>query len=449
MTEAEAAPAAPGAPPPPGGGAGPVAAPPPGSWDPAPGGLRGRLRALALDTRPLRHSPEYRRLWAGQTVNLVGTQMTQVAVPVQVYALTGSSLMLGLLGLAALVPLIASGLIGSTLVDAVDRRRLALLTSAGFTVASVVLLAQQQAHLHQVWLLFAVVAVQNALTGVDTPARRAFIPRLLPPDQVAAANALTQFSFNVAQTGGPLLAGAVLASAGLGAAYLLDVLSFAGSAYALLRLRPMPPGPAATRAGLASTLAGFRFLRTQPVVLATFVADIIAMVFGMPRALFPALAVRRFHAGPWAVGVLYAAGAVGALLGALGGGWLGRVRRQGLAVLVAIAGWGAAVVAFGLVGSLPLAVLFLALAGAADMISAVFRSTIAQLATPDEMQGRMQGVYIVVVAGGPRLGDLESGTMATLAGLQFSVVSGGLACLVGIGLLAAAVPGLRRYRSPS
>jgi MFS family permease len=407
------------------------------------------LRRLVIDTRPLRDYPQYRRLWAGQTISLLGTQITLVVVPVQVYALTGSSFAVGLLGLVALIPLVASGLIGSTLVDAFDRRRLALGTSAGFTLASVVLLAQQQAHLRQVWLLYLVVAVQSGLAGIDSPARRAFIPRLLPADQVAPANALSQISYNVALTGGPLLAGLVLATAGVGAAYLLDVVSFAGSAYALLRLHPMPPGPGGMRPGVAATLDGFRFLGTQPVLMMTFGADIIAMIFGMPRALFPALAQQRFHAGPGAVGLLYAAVAAGALLGALGSGPLARIRRQGRAVLLAIAGWGLAIIGFGLTASLGPALIFLALAGVADMISAVFRSTILQQATPDGLQGRMQGVFIVVVAGGPRLGDLEAGGVATLAGLEFSVVSGGLAALAGIGLLAALVPSFRRYEARS
>lgn len=408
----------------------------------------GWVGRLALDVRPLRESPEFRRLWTGQTVSLIGTAITQVAVPVQVYALTGSSLAVGLLGLVALVPLIGSGLVGSTLVDVFDRRRIALVTSTGFLLSSAALLTQQQLHLRQVWLLYAVVFVQSLLLGVDSPARRSFIPRLLPAEQVASANTLSQISFNVGQTGGPLLAGLILATAGVGTAYLVDCLSFAGSLWALLALRPMRPTPGATRPGIGSTVEGFRFLRTQPIVLTTFVADIIAMLFGMPRALFPALAQQRFHAGPGAVGLLYAALSAGALLGALGGGWLSRVRRQGTAVLLAIAVWGTAVVAFGLTATLWVALLLLAVAGGADMVSAVFRSTILQLATPDELQGRMQGVFIVVVSGGPRLGDVEAGAVATV-GLEFSVVSGGLACLAGIALVAAAVPRFRRYELPA
>jgi MFS family permease len=415
------------------------------SATPKPRGIRARLSRMAVDITPLRQSPEFRRIWAGQTVDQAGTQITNVAVPVQVYDLTHSSFAVGALGLVALIPLVFSGLVGATLVDAMDRRKLAMLTSAGFVVASALLLAQQQAHWRQLWLLYLVVAVQNGLMGIDSPTRRSFLPRLVPPEQIPSANALSQLSFNVALTGGPLLAGLLLATSGLGSAYLLDVISFTGSAYALFRLRPLPPEGGGRRAGIGSTIEGFRFLRSQPIVLTTFVADIVAMIFGMPRALFPALAQHRFHAGGGAVGLLYAAVAAGAVLGAVSGGWLTRVRRQGVAVLGAIVVWGLAIVGFGLVSSLWLALVMLALAGAADFVSAVFRSSILQLAAPDAMQGRIQGVFIVVVAGGPRLGDLEAGAAATLGGLEFAVVSGGLACLAGIAIIAARVPAFRRY----
>lgn len=409
--------------------------------------LRDRVRNLAVDIRPLQDSPEFRRLWAGQTVSLLGNQITLVAVPVQVFAITRSSFAVGLLGLVALFPLIASGLLGATLVDAMDRRRLAICTSIGFTAISGLLVANQVTGWHLLWVLYLAVALQSLLMGMDSPARRAFIPRLLPPAQIAPANALSQISYNAAQTAGPLIAGLVIATRGVGLCYVLDVVSFVGSAYALIRLRPMPPAPGFTRAGFGSLFEGLGWLRRQPVVLTTFGADIIAMIFGMPRALFPALAEDRFHAGAGAVGVLYAAVAAGALLGALLGGWFGRVRHQGVAVLLAIAVWGGAITAFGLTTALWLGVLFLAVAGASDMVSAVYRNTILLQAAPDEMQGRMQGVFIVVVSGGPRLGDLESGSVATI-GLEFSVVSGGLACLAGIALVALLVPSFRRYEAP-
>lgn len=366
-------------------------------------------------------------------------------MPVQVYALTHSPLAVGMLGLAALVPLIASGLVGATLVDAVDRRTLARATVAALLLTSTLLLVQQIAGWRQLWLLYLVVGIQNGLAGIDSPTRRTFIPRLLPASDIPAANALSMLAFNVAMTAGPLLAGLLLVTDGLSGAYLLDVCSFAGSAYALLRLAPMPPLGGGTRPGIAATIEGFRFLRGQPIVLMTFVVDIVAMIFGMPRALFAALTQHQFHGGPGAVGLLYAGISAGALLGALTGGWLSRVRRQGMAVFLAIAVWGAAIVGFGLASSLLVGVAMLAIAGAADFVSAVFRSSIVQVATPDALAGRMQGVFIVVVAGGPRLGDVEAGAAASIGGLRFAVVSGGLACLVLLAVVAVRARDFRRY----
>ncbi|MHB8452580.1 MAG: MFS transporter, partial [Mycobacteriales bacterium] len=384
--------------------------------------------------------------WAGELVSFAGSQVTAVAVPVQVYALTRSSLDVGLLGMAALVPLVVSGLVGSTLADAVDRRRLALVTSTGLLVTSAALLAQAVAGGRSVWPFYLIVAVQASFAGVDGPARRTFIPRLLPPRLLPAAMALSQIGMNLALTLGPLVAGLLVAGPGPAYAYGLDVVSFFAALWSVFRLPAMPPLGGGTRVGLASVAEGMRFLRQRPVVLMTFAVDLVAMVFGMPRALFPALAAQRFHSGARVAGFLYSAVAAGALVGAAAGGWFGHVVRQGRAVLIAVAVWGGAVVGFGLTRSLALAVVFLAIAGAADLVSAVFRSTILQVATPDDLRGRMNGVFIAVVAGGPRLGDLEAGAVATAVSAPFSVISGGVACLAGVAVLALAAPGFRRYR---
>jgi MFS family permease len=416
-----------------------------------PGRLRragGVMRTLAMDAAPLRRSPPFRRLWLGQAVSLTGSQMTAVALPVQVYALTRSSFDVGLLGLAALVPLVASGLLGATLVDAVDRRRLALVTSTLLLLVSAALLGLAASGVRTAWPLYLVIAVQSALVGVDSPARQTFTPRLVEPDLLPAANGLNQIAFNAATTLGPLLAGLLIATVGLRWAYAVDVASFLAALASLAQLQAMPPQGGGTRAGMLSVVEGLAFLRSRRDVMMTFVVDLVAMIFGMPRALFPALAVHQFHHGPGLVGVLYSAVAVGALVGAGFGGWFGRVRRQGLAVLLAVAVWGLAITGFGLVHAVVPALLLLAAAGAADMVSAVFRNTILQVATPDELRGRMSGVFTAVVAGGPRLGDLESGSVATLTSNATAVVSGGVACLVGVGLLALAAPSFRRYRSP-
>ena len=413
-----------------------------------PSGARRRLRGIAIDLSPLRGSPEYRRLFFGEAVSTIGTQMTAVAVPLQVYRITGSSLMVGLLGFASLVPLVVFGIVGGAIADAMDRRRLMLVTTSLLTVVSGLLFVHALLDVRQVWPLYVLVSCQAGLFAVDHPARRAVVPRLLPSGQIPAATALSQVMFNFAVVVGPLVAGVIVGRLGFEWAYGIDAVSFAAALFSVLALRASPPEGGGTAAGLRSVMDGMRFLRTQPVVLMTFAVDINAMVFGMPRALFPALAIGRFGGGESSAGLLYAAPAMGALVGALLGGWFGRVRRQGLAVLVAVAVWGFAIMGFGFATTMWLAVLALAVAGAADMVSAVFRNSILQVATPDAMRGRLNGVFIAVVAGGPRLGDVEAGAVASVTSAQFSVVSGGAACVLGVVLLAALVPSFARYRAP-
>lgn len=403
---------------------------------------RGRL---LLDLAPLRRHPAYRRIYLAQVVSFLGTQVTAVAVPLQVYALTRSSLAVGLTGLVALVPLVAFGLFGGAIADAVDRRRLVLGTTLGLAAVSALLTVQAAAGVGSVGLLWVLVAAQAGLAAVDQPARRTYVPRLVDVDELPATAALDQVQFNVGLVLGPLLAGAVVAGLGPAWAYGLDTLTFLATLSAVARLPAMPPEGGGQRAGMASVLDGLRFLRTRRNLLMTFLVDINAMVFGMPRALFPALAATRYGGDAAVAGFLYAAPGAGALLGALFGGWFGRVHRQGVAVVLAIVGWGAAITVFGLSGSLVVALVMLALAGLADMVSAVYRNTILNVATPDAMRGRLGGVFIVVVTGGPRLGDLEAGAVAALSSPEVSVVSGGLACIAGVVLLAARVPSFLRY----
>jgi Transmembrane secretion effector len=408
--------------------------------------LIGRVvRGSVSDITPLRESAPFRRLFAGQAVSVVGTQVTQVAVPLQVYSITGSSLYVGLIGLASFLPLLIFGLYGGSIADAVDRRKLVLVTSTGTMLVSVVLLVQAMLRDQSVILLFACVAVQAAFAAVDSPARRSIIPQLVRTEKLPAANTLVYGSTQLAIIIGPLLAGVAVGTGGFEWAYAIDVATFAGAFYAAVRLPSLPPGEGARRAGLASVLEGLRFLASRQVVMMTFVADLIAMIFGSPRALFPALAYGQYGGGAETAGLLYAAPAVGAVVVILVGGAIARVHRHGLGVVLSIAVWGVAVTLFGLASTLWLGLLLLAVAGAADTVSTVYRSTILQVATPPGMQGRLQGVFIVVVVGGPRLGDLEAGAVAATFNPQVSVVSGGLACLAGIGLLAVAVPAFVRY----
>jgi MFS family permease len=406
---------------------------------------------LLADITPLRVSPDYRRLWLALSISNVGQQMTAVAVGIQVYSITQSSFAVGLVGLFQLVPLIGFGLYGGALSDTHDRRLLGLLTAFGLMGCSAVLLAQALLDLRSVALLYAVVAVQSAFFAVGNPARGAIIPRLIGIELLPAANALGMLAFNVGFTLGPLLGGLLIATTGgVTVSYAVDLVAFTAVVYAMWRLRPIPPlGEATTRAGWAAVKDGLVFLKGRQNLQMSFYVDIVAMVFGMPRALFPAIAVGLFPDDPrmaaTAVGLLAAAPAVGAVVSGVFSGPLGQVRRQGLAVVLSIVAWGLSIAVFGLVSALWLACLMLAVAGAADNVSAIFRSTILQAATPDEFRGRLQGIFTVVVAGGPRLGDVEAGTVAALFGETFSVVSGGIACVVLTGALVAAVPGFLKY----
>jgi Transmembrane secretion effector len=388
-------------------------------------------------------------LWLGQSLSSVGNQMTNVAVPVQVYAMTHSSLAVGSVGLAVGVPFIAVGLLGGSLADAVDRRKLVIVTSSGLALLSFVFALQAALNLNQLWLLYVVVAVQSCLFAVDQPARSTFTPRLLPSERISAATALTQLSFQLSGTVGPLLAGVVIAAAGLKAAYLTDAATFTIAIYTVVRLRSMPPEDGGAAPGIAAVAEGFRWVRHQPVIAMIFLVDLNAMIFGMPRAVFPALAATHFGGGSRTVGLLYAAPAIGGLLGAAFSGPLAHVRRQGMAVLAAVAIWGASIAGFSVSRSLLLGSVLLAVAGAADMVSAVFRQTILLQNVPDALLGRLSAVNFVVVAGGPRFGDLEAGGVAALTSPVFSAVSGGLACVVGVVMLGLAVPAFARYRKPS
>ncbi|WP_236573511.1 MFS transporter [Streptomyces sp. GS7] len=401
-----------------------------------PGEIPLRARIFA-DLTPLRASPDYRRLWCGNTVSWMGQQMTALAVSLQVYAITRSTFSVGLVGLCSLVPLVVFGLYGGAVADTVDRRKLGLCSAAGATTMSVVLAAAALAGYHRVWLLYSVVALQAVCFALNSPARSSMIPRLLPKEQLPAANALQSLTTNLGLMGGPMLGGVIVGLWGYQAAYLVDVVAFGGSLYAMWRLPAMRPDRGDGPRRRASVLDGLRFLATRPNLRMTFFSDMAAMVLAQPRALFPAIAVLWFAGDAKTVGLLVAAPAVGAVLGGLFSGWLGGVRRHGLAILIAVAAWGAAIAAFGLSRHLWLGLLFLAVAGCSDTVSMVFRSTMLQAATPDRMRGRLQGVFIVVVAGGPRLGDFLAGSVSSLTSPATAVIGGGLACILvvaGLGL---------------
>ncbi len=379
----------------------------------------------AADTRPLA-VPEYRRLLLGQGTAFVGSMLTQVAVPVQVYALTHSPLDVGFVGLAGLVPIVVFGLYGGAIADAVDRRLLYLWASAGAWLVTLALLAQTLADLRDIALILALVAVQSAMFAIASSARGAIIPRIVDVELVPAANTLSFTAANVGQVLGPLLAGVLVGLRhGFAYAYAIDGLLFTAALYSGLRLPAIPPDGAAGRLGVRAAGEGLRFVAARPVLVMSFLLDIAAMVLAMPRALFPAVAAHRF---PGSVGLLYAAIPIGSVAAGLTSAWIGRVRRQGVVLTFAIVGWAGCVAVAGLARQLWLVMVLLAFAGAADLVSGVFRQTILQTYAPDEMRGRMQGVFIAVVAGGPRLGDVRAGAMAATTTVTFSWVAGGGRC---------------------
>jgi MFS family permease len=392
---------------------------------------------------PLRRHRDFRLLFAGQALSFFGSEVTYVAIPYQTFQLTHSTLAVGLLSLAEFVPLMLTAFVGGALSDAFDRRRMVQLAELGSGLAIAVLLVNSLLPHPQIWLLFAVVPVLAALYGILRPSLDALVPRLVTREEVPAASALEGFRGTLGSIAGPAVAGVVIAGAGLPAAYALDAATFAGSLAALWFMRAVPPAPDAPPVSLRSIAEGVRYAWSREELLGTYGVDMIAMFFGMPMALFPAIAERFGGAG--VLGLLFAAPAVGALLATATSGWVSRVHRHGLAIIVAAAGWGAAIVAFGLAPNLGLALAALVVAGGADMVSGIFRMTIWNQTIPDRLRGRLAGIEQVSYTSGPLLGNLEAGVVASLASVRASVVSGGVLCVVGVVLAAAALPAFRRY----
>ena len=418
---------------------------------------------LLADVTPLKESPAFRRLWLGNGLSSIGTQLTVVAVSLEVYDLTGSTLAVGMLGLVALVPLVFAGLYGGSIADAHDRRRVALISSTVLWLVTIAIALQAWLGLGEVWVLYGLIAIQSAAAGVNGSARSAIVPRLVRLELLPAANALSMIVMGLGTTIGPLMAGILVANVGYGWTYTVDVLTFTASLWALFKLPPLPPltseGAVVRRAGFKSVLEGFRFLGTRPNLRMTFLVDMCAMVFAMPRALLPAVGAVWLGGGQQTAGVLLASIAAGSFLAAVFSGPLGAVRRQGLAVVWSITVWGVAIMALGgavlaggrhtydgdvspwIVG----AVAALVVAGVADSVSSVFRSTILQSATPDHLRGRLQGIFVVVVTGGPRLGDVFSGSTGQWLGEGWAAVAGGLLCIAAVWGLASWQRGFVRY----
>jgi ENTS family enterobactin (siderophore) exporter len=413
---------------------------------------------LLADITPLRESPAFRRLWLGSAVSAVGSQLTLVAVSLEVYRLTQDSFYVGLLGVFALVPLVFGGLLGGSIADSHNRRTVALLATSVLWLTTGLIALQSWLQLGNVWVLYLLVALQSGAQAINQPARSAIIPTLIRKELLPAANALSMISFGLAMTVGPLLAGVLVAWVGFGWTYTIDFISFAFVLWAVFRLPSMPPSGSAGRVGIRSVIEGFRFLGTRPNLRMTFIIDLVAMILAQPRALMPAIGALMIGGGEATVGILLSSSAVGAFLAGLFSGPLGHVRWQGSAVVWSVMGWGASIAGFGVVVLLAgrtddggatvwlvPAALCCALAGIADSISAVFRNTILQAAAPDHLRGRLQGVFIVVVAGGPRVGDLLAGGGTKILSEGWVLLLGGVLCIAVAWLAAQLQPGFRKY----
>jgi MFS family permease len=404
---------------------------------------RRGLRSLAVDVGPLRRHREFRLLFVGQAVTYLGGMITYVAIPYQVYQLTGSSLVVGMLGLVEFACMLSMAFLGGALADSVDRRRMVQLTELALLLTSGLLLGNALLPHPSIAVLFVAAGLATLFDSLQRPSLDALLPRLVPREDVLAAGALSSMRSTVGMIGGPAVGGLLITLFGLASTYAVDIGTFAFSLVILARMKAVPPPPDAERPSLRGVAEGVRYARRQPQLMGTYLVDLNAMFFGMPHALFPALAVS--YGGAGVLGLLYAAPAVGSFLATLTSGWTSRIHRQGLAVLWAAGGWGVAITLFGVAGPLPLALLFLALAGAADMVSGIFRSAIWNTTIPDHLRGRLAGIELISYASGPTLGNVEAGAVASLTSPRMSVGLGGVLCVAGTAVLALALPAFRRY----
>jgi MFS family permease len=420
--------------------------PPPTPPDISRPGVLARARALLIDVTPLRRSRQFRLLWIGETVSDLGSRITSVAVPYQVFVITRSSLAVGLLALCELVPLLTLPVIGGAIADRVERRRLMQITYAVLPAFSVVLAFNAHLRHPHLWVLYSFATLSTAAYALYSPAVRSAPPLLFPREELPSVLALTSVYYSFGSLVGPAVGGVLIAAIGLTGTYLVDVATFVVALGTLAMMAPLPRAPKeeVPERFLDTITEGLRYLKGKPVLQSTFTFDLNAMIFGMPMALFPAMAF-RLGGGARTVGFLYAAPYAGSMVITLLSGRAKDVRRQGQAVMVSIVVWGAALIVFGLSHALWLALISLAVAGAADMWSAIFRTSIAQAVVPDPLRGRLSGIELTAVAAGPALGDLEAGVVGSLVSVPFSVVSGGIACILGVGVLGSLVPEFARY----
>jgi MFS family permease len=407
--------------------------------------IRRTFLSMALDTAPFRASRDFRLLFIGQGVSTAGTMITYVAIPFQAYALTRSSLVVGLVSFSELIAILLMALVGGALADALDRRLMVRVAEFGLGISSGVLVINALLPHPQLWVLFVVVIVAAALDAVRRPSLDALVPRIVPRETLVAAAALDSLQGNLGMVLGPPVAGVLIATAGLPLTYGVDVATFVVSAIALTLMQAVPPAPDAAGVNLRAAIAGLRYATSRQDLLGSYAIDINAMFFGMPMALFPQIASGL--GGPAVLGLLYTAPSAGSLIATVTSGWTRRVRHHGRAIAFAAAAWGGSIIVFGFAPSLWVALLALAAAGAADMISGLFRSALWNQTIPDAMRGRLAGIEMVSYSSGPAMGNLEAGVVGSLAGVRASVVSGGILCVVGTLVLSALLPKFWSYRS--
>jgi MFS family permease len=411
-------------------------------------GWMGRFRGHGIDLTPLRVSADFRRMFVGQAISEFGTQITFVAVPYQVYVITRSTAMVGLLALFELIPVVVLPIVGGAIADAVERRRYLMSAQAATAALTGALAVNAFLPEPRIWVLFAFSFLWAASYSLYSPAFRAWPARLLTPDLFTSALALEVVYYQSAALTGPVLAGVLIASVGVEWAYVLDAVSYLAVILALAGMRPSPPTAERVSVGWSAIADGIGLLRRNQVLQGAFLIDLNAMIFGIPVALYPAFVLDVLHGSPAVLGLLYSAEALGALLVASFSGRAKHVRRQGLVTIVACMCWGAGMIGFGRSPTLGVALAFLLLASASDMVSGLYRDAIVKTVTPDEMRGRLEGIGLGVWGTGPSLGNAEAGFLASLTTVRFSIVFGGVACIVGAGVLALLLPRYRRYEAP-
>jgi MFS family permease len=412
---------------------------------PETGRWRRAIRGVALDVGLLRRRRDFGLITLSQMISLTGSMATFVAIPFQVYELTDSSVAVGLLGVAELVPILALALLGGALADAFDRRRLVIAAECGAAVSAGVLLLNSTLADPHLWVIYACAALLAACYALLRPPLDALVPQLVEKDELKAASAVDFFVGNTAQIAGPAIGGVLIAALGVTANYAVDTASFLLSAVALFLMRPPPALSQKVKPSLRGIADGFRYAKSRQELVGTYLVDMNAMFFAMPMALFPEMAER--YGGATALGLLYAAPAIGSLVASLTSGWSTHVHRHGRAVALAAAGWGLAIAAFGFADALWLAVLLLAVAGGFDAISGIFRSTIWNETIPDHLRGRLAGIEMVSWSSGPLLGNTRAGSVASVVGLRGSIVSGGLLCVAGCAALALLLPKFWNYEA--